>query len=150
MCEERIDQVVYIKASRDAVWNALTDPETTQQYWGGTRVESDWQPGSEIRYLRGDELTDRHTILEVDQPRKLVYRFRPLVGEFAGETPSRVAVTLEQSGEVTRLTLAQDDFPVGSKVYLGCSQGWPMVLSGLKTLLETGTALPRLEELDFD
>ena len=53
-----------------------------------------------------------------------------------------MAFTLEQSGEVTRLTLAQDEFAVGSRVYLTCSQGWPKVLSSLKTLLETGTALP--------
>ena len=144
MCEDRIDQVVYVRSSRDAVWNALTDPEVTEQYWGGTRIESDWQVGSEIRYLHDGELTDRHTILEVEEPRRLVHTFQPLFGEFKDEAPSRVAFTLEQSGEVTRLTLAQDEFAVGSKVYLACSQGWPKVLSSLKTLLETGTALPEV------
>ena len=145
MCEERIDQVVYIKSSLDSVWDALTDPELTQQYWGGTRVESDWEAGSEIRYLRDGELTDRHTILEVERPRKLVHTFEPQFGEFRDESASRVAFTMEQSGEVTRLTLAHDDFALGSKVYLACSQGWPMVLSSLKTLLETGAALPALQ-----
>ncbi len=145
MCEERIDQVVYIKSPLDSVWDALTDPEVTEQYWGGTRVESDWRVGSEIHYLHDGELTDSHTILEVDKPRRLVHTFRPLVTGFRDEAPSRVAFTMEQSGEVTRLTLAQDEFPVGSKVYLACSQGWPMVLSSLKTLLETGTALPTLQ-----
>jgi uncharacterized protein YndB with AHSA1/START domain len=145
MCEERIDQVVYIKSSADSVWDALTDPEVTREYWGGTRVESDWQIGSEVRYLHDGELTDRHTILEVDKPRKLVHTFQPLFGESADEAPSRVAFTIEQSGEVTRLTLVQDEFPVDSRVYLACSQGWPMILSSLKTLLETGAALPAFE-----
>jgi uncharacterized protein YndB with AHSA1/START domain len=147
MCEERVDQTVYIRASLDSVWDALTDPEVTQLYWGGTRVESDWQPGSEIRYLLRGELTDRHTVLEVERPRKLVHTFQPLAGVFANEGPSRVAFAMEQSGEVTRLTLAHDDFPPGSRAYLSCSQAWPRILSSLKTLLETGTALP---EAQFD
>jgi uncharacterized protein YndB with AHSA1/START domain len=144
MCEDRIDQTVYIKSSREAVWRALTDPDVTQEYWGGTRLESDWTPGSELRYVRDGELTDRNQVLEAERPARLVHTFNPLQAPYAGEPPSRVAITLEQSGEVTRLTLEHDEFLPGSRVQLACSQGWPAILSSLKTLLETGAALPEV------
>jgi uncharacterized protein YndB with AHSA1/START domain len=144
MCEDRIDQVVYIRSSRDAVWQALTDPDRTRLYWGGTRLESDWTAGSELRYVRDGELTDSNRIVEVEQPARLVHTFNPLVAPFEEEPPSRVTLTLEQSGEVTRLTLAHDEFPPGSKVQLACSQSWPAILSSLKSLLETGEPLPEV------
>src|SRR5437016_13818039 len=58
MSEQRIFEVIYIKSPLAAVWNALTNPEMTQQYWGGTRIESDWKVGSKVLYVRNGEVTD--------------------------------------------------------------------------------------------
>lgn len=142
MSQQRIVHVVYIKASIEQVWNALTDPEITQQYWGNTRISSDWKVGSKISYLRDGEITDEHTVVEVDKPHRLIHTFQPLFGEFKNEAPSRVSISLAQGGAVVRCTLQHDGFPPSSKVYAACSEGWPMILSGLKTLLETGRPMP--------
>lgn len=142
MNQQQIVQVAYIKAPIEQVWEALTNPDITQRYWGNTRIQSDWQTGSKIQYMRGGEITDEHIILEIDKPRKLVHTFQPLFDEFKNESPSRVSISLIQGGEVVRLTLEHDNFPPNSKVYLACREGWPMLLSGLKTLLETGKPLP--------
>jgi uncharacterized protein YndB with AHSA1/START domain len=142
MTEQRISQVIYIKASIDRVWDALTNPEITQKYWGNTRIESDWQVGSKIRYVRDGQVVDEHTVVEVQKPVKLIHTFQPLFGEFKNEPPSRVSLLLHFGSGVVRLTLVHDDFPPNSKVYAACSVGWPMILSALKTLLETGSPLP--------
>ncbi|MBA2961899.1 MULTISPECIES: SRPBCC family protein [Ramlibacter] len=140
------DQVIaitlYIRATAAEVWRALTDPDVTQSYWGRTRIESDWTTGSTIRYRRDGDVVDEHVVLEVDPPRRLVHTFHPLFGEFGDEPPSRVQIDLEQAGEVTRLALRHDGFPPASKVFTACSGGWPLILSSLKTLLETGSPLP--------
>jgi uncharacterized protein YndB with AHSA1/START domain len=142
MSEQRIEQVIYIKAPIERVWDALTNPDVTVKYWGSTRIESDWQPRSTIRYVRDGQVMDEHVILDIQAPTKLVHTFQPLFGEFRHEGPSQVSMTLEQGGEVVRLVLVHDHFAPDSKVYPACSQGWPMILSGLKTLMETGDALP--------
>jgi uncharacterized protein YndB with AHSA1/START domain len=140
--EQRIAPIVYIKASLEQVWDALTNPEVTQKYWGNTRIESGWEPGSKIFYRRNGEVVDEHTILEIDRPFKLVHTFQPLFGEFADEKPSRVSIDLQAGGQVVRMALVHEGFQANSKVYSACSEAWPMILSGLKTLLETGLPLP--------
>lgn len=140
--EQVIEQTVFIAASQAQVWEALTRPELTERYWHGTRVESDWTVGSSIRYVRGDEVTDEHMVLEIDPPRRLVQTFRPLFGEFRDEPPSRVELTLRAGGAVVRLGVKHDGFAPQSKVYQACREGWPGILSSLKSLLETGRPLP--------
>jgi uncharacterized protein YndB with AHSA1/START domain len=145
--EQRIEQVIYIKASLQQVWNALTNPDVTEQYWGGTRIESEWQRGATVRYLREGQVMDEHLILEVQPPAKLVHTFQPLFGEFKDEAPSKVTIELKDGGELVRLALVHDNFAPDSKVYRACREGWPMILSGLKTLLETGTPMPAFQPL---
>jgi uncharacterized protein YndB with AHSA1/START domain len=140
--EQRITPIVYIKASLEQVWDALTNPEVTQKYWGNTRIESGWQRGSKIFYRRNGEVVDEHTIIEIDRPFRLVHTFQPLFGEFADEHASRVSIELQAGGPVVRVALMHEGFQANSKVYSACSEGWPMILSGLKTLLETGLPLP--------
>src|SRR5262249_34784818 len=136
-----IHLVTYIRASADRVWNALTDPDMTERYWMGTRMESDWRVGSQLRYVIDGKVTDDHTIIAIDRPRSLVHTFRPVFGVFADEAASRVAYTLEEHSGVVRLTMLHDGFAPKSRVHPACSRGWPMILSGLKTLLETGEPL---------
>ena len=142
MNSPRIFEVVYIRTSADDVWNALTNPDMTERYWLGTRIESDWKVGSKVHYFRNGEIADEHVVLALDKPRTLSHTFHPLFGEFRNEAPSRVTFTLEENGGVVRLTVVHDDFPPESKVFRACSEGWPMILSNLKTLLETGKPLP--------
>jgi uncharacterized protein YndB with AHSA1/START domain len=145
MSEQRIEQVMYIKAPIERVWEALTNADITEKYWGQTRIESDWQPRSTIRYVRDGQTMDEHVILQVQAPTKLVHTFQPLFGDFKNEPASQVSMTLQAGGEVVRLSLQHDHFPPNSKVYAACREGWPMILSALKTLLETGGPLPAFQ-----
>jgi uncharacterized protein YndB with AHSA1/START domain len=145
MNKQRIFEVVYIKTTVAALWDGLTNPDVTQQYWYETRIESDWQVGSKVLYIRNGAITDEHLVLAVDRPHTLCHTFKPSFGEFKDEPPSRVTFSLSQSGEVSRLTVIHEDFPSQSKVFQACSDGWPSILSNLKTLLETGSPLPAFE-----
>lgn len=143
MDERRIVYVSYIASHLAAVWDALTNPDITEVYWSGTRVESDWKIGSKVLYRRGDTVTDEHIVLVVEPPHSLRHSFHPLFKEeFRKEEPSRVTFTLEQSGDVVRLTLIHDKFPPNSRIFPTCREGWPAILGSLKTLLETGKPLP--------
>lgn len=142
MSELRIVLIIYIHAPVDQVWDALTNPEITVRYWGDTRIESDWRVGSPIIYRRLGEITDEHTVLEYDKLKRLRHTFHPVFEEFKDEAPSEVTMQLEALGPVTRLEILHDHFPPGSKVHAACSEGWPMIISSLKTLLETGDPLP--------
>jgi uncharacterized protein YndB with AHSA1/START domain len=141
MDEQSIHIVTYMRASRAAVWEALTNPEVTQRYWGGSRVESDWQVGAKLVYRRDGEVTDEHVLLECKPPERLVHTFHPVFGAYAAEAPSRVEIELEAARDMVRLTLVHDGFPPGSLTYAACREGWPRVLSNLKTLLETGETI---------
>lgn len=141
MTDQVIYAVVYIRTSREMLWRALTDPNMTEQYWGQTRIESDWRIGTKILYRRMGELTDEHIIEAVEPGERLVHTFRPLIGEFAHEAPSRVSMNIESRGDVARLTIVHDNFPPESKVFSACRSGWPRILSNLKSLLETGRTI---------
>ena len=152
MFEPKIQVIVYLASTPEQVWNALTDPEITQQYWSGTRIESDWKIGSKVIYRRNGTITDEHVVLKVEPLRLLSHTFHPVsVEEFRNEPPSRVTFEIEAGGPVVRLTVIHDEFEEESEVYHACSEGWPMLMSSLKTLLETGKPLPEFEfELELD
>lgn len=137
--------VQIIAADRAAVWRALTQPEFTARYWHGTRVRSDFRAGSPVEFLvEGDEVGCRGEVLVSDPPETLAYTWQcPRNVQVRDEVPSRVTFHLEvlsaPSGETaTRLTVIHDDFPAGSRMPEIVRPGWPAVLAGLKTLLETG------------
>jgi uncharacterized protein YndB with AHSA1/START domain len=143
MNEPRIHCVTYIESNLNAVWDALTNPDLTERYWFGTRIESDWKLGSTALCYREGAVTDEYTVLAVDSPHTLCYTFHPVFAEeYRAEPPSQVTFTLAQAGDVVRLTMVHDHFTPDSRVYPSCSVGWPMILSSLKTLLETGKPLP--------
>ncbi len=136
MNEQRIHIVTHIASTPAAVWNALTNPDLTQQYWGGMRIQSDWKPGSKVLYVVDGKVTDENTALLVEPPHRLSYTFHPVFGEYAKEPASRVMFTIGQNGDVVTLDMLHDDFPPNSAVFEACSKGWPPILSDLKTLLE--------------
>jgi len=138
--------VTVIAASPERVWEALTTAEFTQQYWHSTRVQSNWQVGSPIVFAvdddGGEAVGCEGEILVADYPRTLSYTWRfPRNPAVSSEAPSRVTFELESLGDFTRLGITHDQFPDDSNMAELVSHGWPLVLAGLKTLLETGKAV---------
>jgi uncharacterized protein YndB with AHSA1/START domain len=131
---------IYIKTTPERLWKALTDPEMRSKYTFGTVVRSDWTPGSGYVGLGWGRPILEGENLEVDPPRRLVQSFRALWGEdVKSEGTSRVTYEIEPVGDSCRLIVTHDQLreDANSQLY----GGWPMVLSGLKTLLETGETL---------
>ncbi len=130
---------VFIKATPEAIWEAITKPEFTERYFFGARIEvRDGRRRSALRDLEWDE-----PVLEFDPPRRLVHDWLSRYDEqMAAEEPSRVTWELEpQDGGVTRLTVVHDRLEGAPKTAESVAGGWMYVLSGLKTLLETGEPL---------
>ena len=132
---------IYIKTTPERLWEAITDSEMRRQYSFGVGVTSDWTPGSryEAVHPRGGNIAAGEN-LEVDPPRRLVQSFTALWGEdVKSEGTSRVTWEIEPVGDSCRLTVVHDQLreQANSELY----GGWPMILSGLKTLLETGELL---------
>lgn len=134
--------VTYIATTPEKLWAALTDQATTQRYWFGYRVDASGKAGDPMtaKSPSGKDV-HRDTILESDPPRRLSYSWRPLYKGMADERPSRVTFEIEALKGQVKLTVLHDDFDEGSKVFESISQGWPAVLSSLKSFLERGQGL---------
>lgn len=134
--------VMYIAATPERVWDALTRPEISAQYWFGYRVKADGKPGDRMTaHSPNGKLAHDDPIIESDPPRRLVYGWQPLYKDMQGERPSRVTFELEALNGQTRLTIVHDAFDEGSKIFGLISKGWPAVLSSMKSYLETGRGL---------
>ena len=134
--------VIYIETTPDELWEALTSSEFSRRYWWNTSVVSDWRVGSPFSLVMNGQTTDVGEILEADRPRRLSYTFHHIMNEAARkERPSRVTFVLEPQGQIVKLTLTHEGFAADSVVLDGISGGWPAILSSLKSMLESGTAL---------
>ncbi|XVV13898.1 SRPBCC family protein [Actinoplanes sp. CA-131856] len=157
--EETVEPFVYttyIKTTPDRLWQALTDPAFTARYWG-VAFESSWKPGETMTWTEnGNPIADaEQVVLESDPGRRLSYTWHTFTPEWAAaagiagdvlaklrdEQRSRVTFDLEPAGDTVKLTVTHDRFDPGSTLRTMISQGWPALLSGLKTLLETGDPL---------
>ena len=137
---------IYIKTTPERLWQAITDPAMRRKYTFGVEVQSSWQPGSSYKAVAGEETVGAGMAisegenLEIDPPRRLVQSFRALWSDqVKQEGTSRVTWEIEPVGDSCRLTVIHDQLREGA--YDELFGGWPMVLSGLKTLLETGETL---------
>jgi uncharacterized protein YndB with AHSA1/START domain len=132
---------IYIKTTPERLWEAITDSELRRKYNFGVGVESEWIEGSRYAGVAtGAGTMFEGENLEVDPPRRLVQSFNALWGEqVRSEATSRVTWEIEQVEDSCRLTVVHDELREGAhgEIY----GGWPMILSGLKTLLETGELL---------
>src|SRR5262245_23749527 len=140
---ERFVYVTYIQSTPEKVWDALVDPEMTKDYWGVHRNRSDWKPGSEWRHEDYDDPGLVHvtgTVIESDRPRRLVLTWKSLTT--ATKDVSRVTFEIDPFMDAVRLTVIHDELAPDSETLKGISTGWPAVLSSLKSLLETGAAMP--------
>jgi uncharacterized protein YndB with AHSA1/START domain/biotin operon repressor len=133
---------IYIKTTPERLWEAITDPEIRGKFQFGNRIESDWTPGSHVQMTHpAAGVLGEGENLEVDPPHRLVSTFVALWGDdVRSEGPSRVTWEVKQIAENScLLTLTHDQLREGANEQL--YGGWPMILSGLKTWLETGEVL---------
>jgi len=133
---------IYIKTSPQRLWEAITDGEMRKRYSFGVGIESDWTAGSEyLARVPGVVDISSGENVEVDPPRRLVQTFKALWSEeVEREGTSRVTWEIEPVGDDScQLRVIHDQLPEGANNQLW--GGWPMILSGLKTLLETGEDL---------
>ena len=129
-----------IAAPPERVWQGLTTAEFTEQYWHATRVRSAFTPGAAIEFLNPDgSVGVAGEILGAERPVELSYTWRFLRNpDAAGDPASRVTFQLEAIPVGTRLTVIHDRLAEGSATATLVTFGWPHVIAGLKTLLETG------------
>jgi uncharacterized protein YndB with AHSA1/START domain/DNA-binding transcriptional ArsR family regulator len=157
---------IYINTTPERLWQALTDPAFTRRYWG-VAFESDWKVGS-MMTLEQDGVTiadPAQVVLESEPHRRLSYTWHTFTPEWAeahgfsdefrakvaSEPRSKVTFDIEPLGEnKVKLTVVHDDFGPGSTLAEMVSEGWPLILSDLKTLLETSQTLPRASESSMD
>jgi DNA-binding transcriptional ArsR family regulator/uncharacterized protein YndB with AHSA1/START domain len=127
----------YIRTTPKALWDAIVNPEMTRQYYYGGRVQADLRIGGSFHYLdpQGEMNLDGE-IIEIVPEKKLVTTFRALWAPKG--KPTRVMYEIEQLGETCKLTLTHYDYEAAQA---GVESGWPMIIAGLKTLLETGAPL---------
>ena len=146
----------YIKTTPEQLWQAITDPAFTRRYWG-VALLSDWTVGSTIAWeVAGVTIADpAQTVLVADAPRRLTFTWHTITPEFgaavggsdeelavmAAENRSNVTFDLEPAGAMVKLTVTHAGFEPGSAILAGVTDGWPVILASLKTLLETGQPL---------
>ena len=133
---------IYIKTTPERLWQAITDPELRSRYTFGVAPETDWTTGSDYKGVHRESQTTilEGENLEVDPPRRLVQSFDALWSDdVRAEGTSRVTWEIEPVGDSCRLLVIHDQLREGAngEIY----GGWPQILSGLKTLLETGEDL---------
>jgi uncharacterized protein YndB with AHSA1/START domain len=132
--------VTYIRTTPERLWSALTDADFTARYWLGARAESEWKVGSSWRLAFADgRIADTGEIVEIDPPKRLVIQWRnEFKPELKAEGYSRCTIELEPAGDAVKLTITHEMDRAESKFIQAVSGGWPLILSNLKSLLETG------------
>lgn len=132
--------VTFIRATPEKVWEALTEPQVVRQYWFDVIIECGWTQGSPwmMRFPDG-RVADRGEIREIDPPRRMVIRWQnEWKPEFKAEGPSRCSIDLEPVDRAVKLTITHEIDRPESALIEALSVAWPITLSNLKSLLETG------------
>lgn len=142
--------VTYIASTPEKVFDALITPEMTRKYWAHLNV-SDWKVGSPWKHENAEsgkaDLVGK--VLESDRPRRLVISWAFPADKDNPSKHSRVTFLVEPGAKAVRLTVKHEDLEPGSDMDKGIRRGWPVVLSNLKTLLETGGAMETKELFAF-
>jgi len=136
--------VTYIRTTPEKLWSTLTDDvEFMEQYWFGVRCESLWKAGSSWKMVHPDgSITDAGEIVEADPPRRLVIRWRnEKKPELKAEGDSLCTIEIERSGAAVKLSVTHTIEREPSQFIVAVSSGWPKIISNLKSLLETGSAV---------
>lgn len=143
MSASRFVYVIYFRATPKRLWQGLTDPVFTRQYWVGTWQDCQWSPGSTWRMMIPDgRVADSGEVIEIEPARRLVLswrnEFQPHLRE---EGYSRMTYDIEPQGDTVKLTVTHTMDRPDSRLIEGVTGGWPLILSSLKSLLETGESL---------
>jgi uncharacterized protein YndB with AHSA1/START domain len=135
--------VTYIRTTPEKLWSALTDAECMRHYWFGVHCESQWIAGSSWTMVSADgQILDSGEIVEAEPPRRLVIRWQHQnKPELKAEGPSQCTMELEPSGTAVKLSITHTIERDPSKLIAAVSGGWPKIMSNLKSLLETGSAV---------
>ena len=140
----------YIRASADDVWKAITDGRQTAQYFYGSPVRSTLKTGGDFVYMSpdGKEPMVEATIFAIEPKRRLILeKYRMLYSpELAKDKPSREAWELTPMGEMCKVAIVHDEMTANGPTYRDVAAGIPLILASLKSLLETGSALPMQAE----
>ncbi len=141
--ESRFVYVTYIRTTPEKLWAALTSADFAQAYWRGARPEAEWKAGGSWKLVYPDgRVTDMGEIVEFEPPKRLGIRwrneFRP---ELKAEGWSLCTMEIEPMGEAVKLTVAHSIEREASKFIAAVTEGWPQILSNLKSLLETGSVV---------
>jgi uncharacterized protein YndB with AHSA1/START domain len=135
--------VTYIVSTPEKVFEAITRPELARRYWGHENV-SDWQVGSDWQHVRANDARSVELVgkvVEVSPPTRLVMTWANASQAADPEAYSRLTFDIVEYDNMVRLTVSHDELEAGSGMAKGISQGWPSVLSSLKSFLETGQGL---------
>jgi len=135
--------VTYIRATPEKVFEAITKPEIARRYWGHENV-SDWKAGSDWKHVRASEQRTVELVgkvVEISPPTRLVITWAGASQAADPASYSRVSFDIAAYEEMVRLTVTHDELEAGSGMAKGIQQGWPIVLSSLKSLLETGQGI---------
>jgi uncharacterized protein YndB with AHSA1/START domain len=143
MASDRYFYVIYIRAPQETVWRALMEPSFTRRFWQETVQECDWTVGSDwLLRIPDGRVGGAGKVLEFEPPRRLSVSWRnEFIPGLADEGYTRCTYELETQRDAVRLSLTHESDLKGSKMIAGVSQGWPVILSSLKSLLETGEPL---------
>ncbi|HEV7662731.1 MAG TPA: SRPBCC domain-containing protein [Chloroflexota bacterium] len=146
LAADQLPVTVYVRATPAQVWDALTNGQQTARYYYGSPVESTWEPGAEVAYLTPDRsaLMVGGSVVAVDPERRLVLSLRLLYdAAAAAEGSFEQRWEIQAAGEaVTRVSVAHSGLDPAGTSYQQIQGGNPLILSSLKSLLETGTGLP--------
>jgi uncharacterized protein YndB with AHSA1/START domain len=139
--------VTYIATTPEKLWEALTSGDFTEQYFFGSKVESDWLEGSSVTYSRNGVVTDFGKVIKCEPLKLLSFTWTYVGDQTIREETTRVTFQLHQMEGTVKLTLKHEglleqDFVENDDTFEGFNNGWPAILSNLKSLLETGHVLP--------
>ena len=132
--------VTYIASTPEKVFEAIMKPEIARRYWGHENVSA-WTPGSRWEHIRDDDSRPVQIVgevVEVAPPTRLVITWAAPSQAADPDSTSRVTFDIQPDGDRVRLTVSHEDLEAGSGMASGVSKGWPLVLSSLKSYLETG------------
>ncbi len=143
MTNDKFLYVIYIRTTPEELWDGLTKPEFTRAYWCECWHDTTWEPGAPWKLMIPDRrVGDSGEVIETAKPRRLVLKWRnEFVPELRAEGYSRCTFELEPAGEMVKLTVKHEIDRPESKFISAVSNGWPTILSSLKSFLETGNAL---------
>jgi uncharacterized protein YndB with AHSA1/START domain len=143
MADSTFVYVTYICTSPSELWTALTSPEFTKKYWFGVYHDTDWKVGSSWKLMLPDgRVADAGEILEIDPPKRLVLKWRnEFKPELKDEGYTRCVIELEQINDAVKLSITHSIDVENAKIIGAVSGGWPLILSNLKSMLETGNVI---------